>query len=120
MVEERGGRRRRGWTRFSFLGEVELLLAGRLVVVLLVVGRVSQNVAGLPRAYAYGGRELALVHADRLRVLVLPFVHRASASVHEEVTHRRRLQAELSRDCHLHLLRWPLCLLEISEFFIIL
>lgn len=91
------------------------VLLGRLVVVLLVVGRVSQNVARLALADAYRGRQLFLLDRHRLRVLVLPLVHRAASSVHEEVPDRRRFQAQLPRDCHLHLLRRPLGLLRANR-----
>lgn len=88
------------------------IFLGRLVVVLLVVGRVSQNVARLALADAYRGRQLFFLDRHRLRVLVLPLVHGAPSRVHEEVADRRRLQAQLPRDCHLHLLRRPLGLLS--------
>lgn len=82
-------------------------------MVLLVVGRVSQNVARLALADAYRGRQLSLLDdRHRLRVLVLPLVHGAAPGVHEEVPDRRRFQAQLPRDCHLHLLRRPLGLLR--------
>jgi len=91
------------------------VLVGRLVVVLLVVGRVSQNFVRLALADAYRGRQLFLLDRDRLRVLVLPLVHGAASGVHEEVADCRRFQAQLPRDCHLHLLRRPLGLLRIRE-----
>lgn len=91
------------------------ILVWRLVVVLLVVGCVSQNIARLALSDAYRGRQLFLLDRHRLRILVLPFVHGAASGVHEEVADRRRFQAQLPRDCHLHLLRRPLGLLRRTE-----
>lgn len=90
------------------------ILVGRLVVVLLVVGCVSQNIARLALSDAYRGRQLFLLDRHRLRILVLPFVHGTAPGVHEEIADRRRLQAQLPRDCHLHLLRRPLGLFKNS------
>lgn len=92
------------------------VLVWRLVVVLLVVGCVSQNVARLALSDAYRGRQLFLLDRHRLRILVLPLVHGAAPGVHEEIADRRRFQAQLPRDCHLHLLRRPLGLLRTQNF----
>lgn len=58
-------------------------------------------VAPVPVAHAARARRLGAA------VLVLPLVHRAAASVHEEVAHRRRFKAQLLRYRHLHLFRRP-------------
>lgn len=47
--------------------------------------------------------------------VVCPFVQAPAAGVHEEVADRSEFEAKLLRDGELHLLGWPLVLLEDSQ-----
>ena len=98
----------------------------------MVEGSVADDVMQISSSAAAGwrrGRRRAAAHADGAgavdiapvhvahtasagrfgsAVFVLPFVHRATPGVHEEIADRRRFQAQLFGYRHLHLFRRPL------------
>ena len=98
----------------------------------MVEGSVADDVMRISSSAAAGwrrGRRRASAHADGAgavdiapvhvahtasagrfgsAVFVLPFVHRATPGVHEEIADRRRFQAQLFGYRHLHLFRRPL------------
>lgn len=93
------------------------ILFGWLVVILLVVGRMSQNVRSLPWTNTKRWGQLSFINCKGFWVLVFPFVHWTTSCIHKEVSDRRGLQAQLSCYCHLHFLRRPLRFLKIKKKF---